>query len=494
MKKLLLINLLLCLGVFYSSAQTTITAAEYFFDTDPGVGNGIPVSLTAADTITTTLSFPTSSLSSGRHLFCFRTKDNLGKWGLATVTPFLLEPKGTQITKGEYFFDTDPGMGNGTAFTFTAADTIANNFSLPVTGLSNGRHLFCLRTKDNAGNWSHLSTALILAEPRGSQLIKGEYFLDTDPGMGNGTAFSFTAADTINNNFSLPVPSTSLGQHRLCLRMKDNAGNWGMTTCNLLQTVPPNNACTDAEYYYDTDPGVGNGSLLHLGLFQDTINLDNMAVPVPTSLTVGTHYLFIRSKNDGATFSLGIIDTFDVTAGALPVDLLSFTARKSNQQVLLNWRTAQETNNRGFEIQRSSDGTNFTAIGWVNGVGNSSSPKDYSFIDATPLKGGNFYRLKQIDIDNHSKLSDIRKVDFEQVIDFSVYPNPATTVLNVQLSSNIETIKISDMQGRLLIKENTNGSLQVLIPIQQLPDGIYILEVNDRNGNHRLQKFIKASH
>lgn len=177
----------------------------------------------------------------------------------------------------------------------------------------------------------------------------------------------------------------------------------------------------------------------------------------------------------------------------LPVSLVNFSAYKQASSVVLNWQTVSEQNNRGFEIQRSGDGINFTRIGWVAGLGNSSSLHTYFFTDATPLNGKNFYRLNQIDLDNHSKLSAIHKVDFEQVVDFSMYPNPATDVLNVQFGSNIETIKITDLQGRLLWKGNANGALQILIPIQQLPDGLYMLEVSDRNGNRQLQKFIKAS-
>lgn len=178
----------------------------------------------------------------------------------------------------------------------------------------------------------------------------------------------------------------------------------------------------------------------------------------------------------------------------LPVTLIEFNAYKQNKTVLLRWKTSFEQNNRGFEIQRSSDGTGFSRIGWVDGTNNSSSLHTYSFTDSTPLNGKNFYRLKQIDFDNHSKFSETRKVDFEQLIDFSIYPNPATQILNVLFSSNIETIRITDLQGRLLWMKNTNNSLQVQVPIEQLPDGLYMLEVSDRNGNRRLQKFIKASH
>ncbi|HMK24699.1 MAG TPA: T9SS type A sorting domain-containing protein [Chitinophagaceae bacterium] len=182
-----------------------------------------------------------------------------------------------------------------------------------------------------------------------------------------------------------------------------------------------------------------------------------------------------------------------VLAVALPVTLVEFNAYKQNKTSVLRWTTNFEQNNRGFEIQRSSDGIHFSRIGWVAGLGNSSSLHTYFFTDSTPLNGKNFYRLNQIDLDNHTKLSEVRKVDFEQLIDFNVYPNPATHVLNVQFGSNIMTVKITDLQGRLLWTENANGSLQILIPVQQLPDGLYMLEVSDRNGNRRLQKFIKAS-
>jgi hypothetical protein len=491
MKKIMLLNLMLCARLF-SPAQTTITAAEYFFDVDPGVGNAIAVPITAADTITATFSFSVSSLTVGRHLFCFRTKDNLGKWSLATTTPFTVEPKGTQITSAEYFFDADPGMGNGNGFSFSSADTISNNFSLPATGASNGRHSLCLRTKDNAGNWSAITTAFFLAEPKGSQLVKGEYFLDSDPGMGNGTAFTFSATDTITNNFSLAVPSTNLGQHLLCVRMKDNAGNWGMNTSLLLQVAPPDNACTDAEYYFDVDPGVGHGTLLNLGMTQDTIDLTNMAVHVPGSMPLGTHYLFIRSKNDGLVFSLASIDTFDVTAGALPVELVRFTAHKFNEQSLLNWQTAQEINNHGFEIQRSADGNNFTVIGWVNGMGNASSPTDYSFTDLAPLKGKNLYRLKQVDNDGHFKFSPIRTVDFETGFDLLIYPNPVTSQLTVKFTDDKnKQIKITDMSGRIVWEKADVAGLVLYIPVEKFAKGMFLISVTSNSGKQVVQKFIK---
>ena len=176
----------------------------------------------------------------------------------------------------------------------------------------------------------------------------------------------------------------------------------------------------------------------------------------------------------------------------LPVTLVNFFAYKQTSSVVLNWNTASEQNNRGFEIQRSSGGITFSAIGWVNGVGTSNSPNDYSFIDATPLKGRNFYRLKQIDIDDHFKLSPVRKVDFETLIDLTIYPNPAKDLISIQLDKKVVEIQILDMQGRLLWqKENTPNSYFIAVPVATLAKGMYLIKVSDASGNTQTQKFIK---
>lgn len=177
----------------------------------------------------------------------------------------------------------------------------------------------------------------------------------------------------------------------------------------------------------------------------------------------------------------------------LPVTLLEFNAFKQNKSVLLRWKTSSEQNNRGFEIQRSSDGTSFSPIGWVNGANNAASITHYSFTDSVPLTGKNFYRLKQLDFDNHFKISETRKIDIEQLIAFSLYPNPANGELNLQSSSTITGIRITDLQGRLVFEKQSSGLLQLRIPIQHLPNGLFFLEVTDRNGNRQVQKFIKAA-
>ncbi|OGV22083.1 MAG: hypothetical protein A2499_03020 [Stygiobacter sp. RIFOXYC12_FULL_38_8] len=157
---------------------------------------------------------------------------------------------------------------------------------------------------------------------------------------------------------------------------------------------------------------------------------------------------------------------------ALPVELTSFTANVADGKVLLNWQTATEVNNYGFEIQRtvipsgvegwqkistsSSLSASWETLGFVQGHGNRNSPKSYSFEDAAPLSGIVQYRLKQIDFDGKYEYSDIVEVIVETPANFNLaqnYPNPfnpeTTISYHVQAAGNV-SLKIYDVLGREL--------------------------------------------
>ncbi len=131
---------------------------------------------------------------------------------------------------------------------------------------------------------------------------------------------------------------------------------------------------------------------------------------------------------DGANYP----DLIDNTNSTLPVELTSFTASANGNNVRLNWQTATEVNNYGFEIQKSESGEQKTeaaweSIGFVNGNGNSNSVKNYSYFDETIETGKYSYRLKQIDNDGKYKYS--KKIEVEVTLPdkyalYQNYPNP----------------------------------------------------------------------
>lgn len=214
--------------------------------------------------------------------------------------------------------------------------------------------------------------------------------------------------------------------------------------------------------------------------------------------------LVYKMNQDGSNFT--VLETFNsATEGqwvtslldlegnfVLPVEWLTFTAQKRQQTVLLNWQTAQEQNSDRFEIERSANGINYTTIGTVAAAGNTSSVTDYSFTDYHPLNGSNFYRLKQIDMDGRFSYSKIAVVDFGRIARLSVFPNPASGVLNARWGNDKQytALQVLDAAGRLILQRSipaTSTSMEV--DIHQLNRGAYILQLI---GNETEQKiFIK---
>jgi len=123
--------------------------------------------------------------------------------------------------------------------------------------------------------------------------------------------------------------------------------------------------------------------------------------------------------------------------GSLPVELSSFSAVILENGVKLKWRTETEVSNYGFEILRSSQNDNWSLLGFVQGHGNSNSPKDYSFIDENAAAGKYSYRLKQIDTDGQFEYSKIIEVDLGSPMNYELsqnYPNPFNPSTTIRFS------------------------------------------------------------
>jgi hypothetical protein len=147
---------------------------------------------------------------------------------------------GQQLSKFEYFFDTDPGLGKGTSLALNKTK-IDTSYSLSVSALSNGLHTFYIRATDTSGGWS-LTTTSSFVKYSGVDTILNieriEYFFDKDPGFGNGTALSITPGNTVSNLFNIIVPDNGTDFTTFHLRTKDSYGRWSLmydTTYNLCQ-------------------------------------------------------------------------------------------------------------------------------------------------------------------------------------------------------------------------------------------------------------------
>jgi len=140
----------------------------------------------------------------------------------------------------------------------------------------------------------------------------------------------------------------------------------------------------------------------------------------------------------------------------IPVELTSFTAAVDDGIVVLNWSTATETNNYGFQVERSKDKVRFDQITFISGFGTTTEIKTYSYTDKTVSNGKYYYRLKQVDYDGSYTYSQIVEVDFGFPAKFALeqnYPNPfnSQTVIKFDLfeTTNLK-LNIYDINGKLI--------------------------------------------
>ena len=197
-------------------------------------------------------------------------------------------------------------------------------------------------------------------------------------------------------------------------------------------------------------------------------------------------------------FEVSSFSTFFLHGGAtpLPVNLINFTAQKRGAVNIITWQTSQELNTNRFIIERSIDGTNFTAIGQINSTGNSNTAKNYSFIDNTPIRGINYYRLKIIDNDNSNKLSAIKNVRNEGATTITVYPNPVKTVMQLKVNSDKidkALVTVIDLNGKTLLTTAytvINGTNLLDVQTNNLKSGTYIVKIQ-LNEAIIVQKFNK---
>jgi Secretion system C-terminal sorting domain len=180
------------------------------------------------------------------------------------------------------------------------------------------------------------------------------------------------------------------------------------------------------------------------------------------------------------------IDNFLID-NVLPVELTSFSAVTIGSTVKLIWNTATEINNYGFEVERSVVKGEWDKIGFVNGNGNSNSPKDYSFVDDKVSAGKYSYRLKQIDNDGQFEYSKTINVDFNGVKKFELsqnYPNPfnpTTTVrFNLPEAGNVKLtlFNIIGQELRTLVNEfKESGVHTINFDASDLNSGMYIYKI-----------------
>ncbi|MEM9544949.1 MAG: LamG-like jellyroll fold domain-containing protein [Bacteroidota bacterium] len=237
---------------------------------------------------------------------------------------------------------------------------------------------------------------------------------------------------------------------------------------------------------------IGNEACLvgYWNFNQGTPAGDNTGLTTLTDLTSngndGTLYDFslMGSTSNWITSGADISGVCsNVTCSILPVELIDFKGSAHKNNIQLEWITASEVNNLGFEIQKSTDLKNWDVLGFVEGKKNSNKLNNYAFTDQKPIPGVNYYRLRQIDLDEAFEFSDIVPVKFNDKIEnINVFPNPSNGSVNLELNRPLNEsvlIKIYNSNG-MQVYHNTLHGQEILTIEEQIfeRDGIYLISIN----------------
>jgi hypothetical protein len=198
------------------------------------------------------------------------------------------------------------------------------------------------------------------------------------------------------------------------------------------------------------------------------------------------------STQMSANFSTGTpwIMSFTIIVDPLPIKLESFTVTNQSGSNRLEWNTASEDKGDYFELEHSLTGDGFSSIANITAKGCASH---YSYTDAAPQAGSNYYRLKMVSPSGEINYSRIVSTTVQEMEDMQVFPNPVSDMLQIRLSASVEnpgTLRVFDLSGRLMITTTADQSTQS-IDMSPLQSGIYLLQYRNNRGATQTERVVR---
>ena len=307
---------------------------------------------------------------------------------------------------------------------------------------------------------------------------------------------------TPNQNNACNLGSTEVPPASLCAGSLENTAWYTFTVLatGVSSVVIGNLNCDNANFPGNNDYGfqigffTGNcGSLTSTNCQAQTGAAGGTVIASSTSLPAGT---VVHVAIDGFAGSNCKYSIVAINAAPLSVKLKYFEGWRANDFNLLTWITLSEINNQYFEIERADDGTNFSSIGRVEGAGNSSIEKRYSFKDEKPLLAG-YYRLKQVDGHGFVTYSRVIRIVRPATSKLTaVFENPVHGVLKTNLETSeagMAQVRIVDVSGKTIFTESIylqKGNNQYQCNLSKLSPGTYYLVIT-RDDARKTFPFIK---
>jgi hypothetical protein len=312
---------------YYLGTGQNITSAEYFFNNDPGVGNGTSLTVNSnSGQLIQTFSIPTNMLSDGFHSLYIRTENSDGNWSLYERQTFYIKNfVSNNITAAEYFFNTDPGVGNGNALNVDSnLGQLSQTFTISTASLSEGFHSFYLRTQDSGNNWSLYDRQTVYIKDfdlAPDDVSSAEYYKDSDPGIGNGTEIIFGDGSQTTQVLNIDTSTLNLteGNHWFHVRVQDTNGDWSIydsalftidsglsTEDSLFKSIKLNNNPFENKLNIDLPENVQIiGTKVYNALGQTVYtSLENKTIIELSDLKSGMYILNLKTNLGSASFKI----------------------------------------------------------------------------------------------------------------------------------------------------------------------------------------------
>jgi len=346
--------------------------------------------------------------------------------------------------------------------------------------------------------------------------LSGQLREDTNnDGLGDGTLLSRNATEFTwgiagtgtNMSLRIRVRADAGGTQEFAFdnfRIFGSTANMAPTASNVVNTgtLKEGQVLTGSYSYSDPENNTENGSSFKWYRSNNASGLNKAVIPLATSNTytlvaadVNKYISFQVIPRDGSLNGTAVESPLrgPVVPLVLPVELIGFTAKIEDHVVQLDWRTASETNNKGFAVFRRGETGNWKEIGNVVGKGNNSMGAVYSFFDKQPLLGDNYYRLVQIDIDGKENELETKVITFNLVKSkIDIYPNPILDKGVVGFEPNQYTnVKLLSPDGKLVKSWIlTAGTSSLDVDLSGLPKGIYLIGLKGKT-NWTFEKIVK---
>jgi len=394
-----------------------------------------------------------------------------------TVNTQVSAPANTNydFNAGTIEFDVQPGSlvgnlaaianrsGAGSRWSIHMTNTFGNNL-IGIYNNVNGFASVSYPAGFTAGTWYHVS---LVTNANGGSDTTGVYV--------NG---EYVGQIPIGYNEGLTGQPLTIGANGV-----DGSENWigGIDEVRLWNT--PLTQAQIKNNIGQTLTGSETGLVGYWNFDQGISNSDNTGLKVAVDNTVSTNNGLL--SNFALTGSTSNYMTH--TLVPLPVTFGRFTVTKQGESALLQWQTFMESNTKDFVIERSGNGVNYTDIGSIEAAGNSRTVKNYSFVDANPLEGNNYYRIHERDLDLKSTYSDVKILAFTKAGNLIWYTTGAKTAEVRLQKGSTELYSITDLSGHVIRSGRLSGGTTTLSGVS---GGIYFVKVINAAGAELVTKVL----